>query len=100
MKLVFTGNNPIEAQVAAGFLQANGIQAEVRRDQLWSVAVEIWATPGALPSVWVPLDEVDKAKQLLKNRSKSVPVKNWVCNGCGETIEGQFDSCWSCGEAK
>jgi predicted amidophosphoribosyltransferase len=23
--------------------------------------------------------------------------EDWTCPGCGETIEGQFTECWSCG---
>lgn len=96
MKNVFTGNNPVEAQVAAGYLQAQGVKAEVRRDQLWSVAVEVWSTPGVLPSVWVPESQVVLAKQLLADRDQSQPIDDWQCDGCGRVNEGHFDLCWNC----
>ena len=54
--------------------------------------IECW------PEVWI-LDEEDYGKTMqiinaLTNEQSN--LDSWVCS-CGETIDGQFKSCWSCG---
>jgi hypothetical protein len=48
------------------------------------------------PEVWIDNEmDFNLAQSLIK---KMYVNKNndWKCQ-CGETIEGQFDTCWSCG---
>jgi len=46
-------------------------------------------------------DEVwPRAKALLENWFKKEDAAAWRCAGCGEDLEGQFGSCWKCGESR
>jgi hypothetical protein len=40
-----------------------------------------------------------RAKGILKRTLAPIASvkKPWLCNGCNETIEGQFSECWNCG---
>lgn len=58
--------------------------------------IECW------PEVWIMDDEdYDDAMEIvdsvIQNQADSKML--WKCT-CGETIEGQFDTCWSCGKEK
>ena len=51
------------------------------------------------PGLWV-VDERDlaRARQLIQvAQAAAEPGKDWQCQNCGETIEGQFLTCWQCG---
>jgi hypothetical protein len=53
-----------------------------------------------LPELWVVDDEkFRRAESVLKKTLAPLHAvkKSWACAGCGETIEGQFSECWSCG---
>ena len=53
------------------------------------------------PEIWVA-DETDSgiAEQIINDAlSVATQQDSWRC-ACGELIEGQFDTCWSCGKDK
>lgn len=54
------------------------------------------------PEIWVGNEADFKRGSMLLKRSKWVvhEDKDWVCSGCSEAIEGQFSSCWKCGESR
>ena len=43
--------------------------------------------------------QFEKAQELVQAylEDQSLPRHEWRCPRCGETIEGQFTDCWSCG---
>ncbi|MFC3195257.1 DUF2007 domain-containing protein [Marinicella sediminis] len=58
------------------------------------------------PELWVHRDsDVNRAMDLLKplrasrkaDEKQLAVAEDWRCPGCGETNEGQFALCWSCG---
>ena len=49
MKPVYTARHPAEAHLIRGMLEAGGIRAEVRGDQLYGAFGEL----PVLPSVWI-----------------------------------------------
>jgi hypothetical protein len=53
MKQVFVARNPTEAHLVKGMLEANGIRAEVRGEDLWGTRGETPLTPDTQPTVWV-----------------------------------------------
>jgi hypothetical protein len=57
----------------------------------------------SVPELWV-LNDVDFARAFeLVEAWRSAPVESqsqWVCLECGETLEGQFTSCWKCGSQR
>ena len=106
MKQVFVAQNPTEAHLVKGLLEANGIAAEVHGESLFSVRGETPVTPDTLPSVWV-LDESEATGALLVladyGRRDALATDRgiaWVCPACGERIEPQFTECWNCAAAR
>ena len=55
------------------------------------------------PELWILNDDDNpKAKELLDIwlESRNRVNESWVCRECGEQIEGQFMSCWKCGNTR
>ena len=82
-----------------GLLESAGLDVQVRSDMLWSVAVEIYYSDGARPSIWVRRKDLLKARRILASRHESAGP-SWVCRHCSERLEGQFSACWSCGRQR
>ena len=103
MKQVYVARNPADAHLLKGILEGENIQAVVRGEFLWGARGEVPITPETCPSVWV-IDDADyeRAVELIEGfRSEEtmgdLGKKEWKCNQCGESNEGQFTECWQCG---
>jgi hypothetical protein len=80
-------------------LEQSGIACLLRNEQLSGALGEIPFLE-CLPELWVLYDdELDAAQTLLDElRPSSAPAAPaWRCRDCGESNEGQFAACWSCG---
>ena len=80
-------------------LAAAGIVCLVRNDELSTALGEIPFLE-CYPELWVVDDEVfPRARLLLEQWSREMEIQQeaWHCPGCGEVLEGQFQSCWQCG---
>ncbi len=101
---IYTAADPMQAHVLRGALEAVGIQAEVRRDSLFSTRGETPVTFDTLPEVWIPADaDAELARRVvleLENPPESSSGQSWACPRCSERVEPQFDRCWSCGTAR
>jgi len=102
MKLVHTAKHPTEAHLVRGLLEAEGIGAEVRGDQLYGAYGEL----PVLPTVWV-IDDATAAdaQRLVRDFLRGGAARRhgherWACERCGEVLEGQFTDCWNCGAAR
>ena len=99
MKLIHTARHPTEAHLVRGVLEAEGIRAEVRNDQLYGAFGEL----PVLPTVWVIDDALAKHAEevvigfLRGSAARKYSHERWACPQCGEDLEGQFTACWSCG---
>jgi len=99
MKLVYTAKHPTEAHLIRGMLEAEGIRAEVKGDQLYGAFGEL----PVLPTVWI-LDDTLAAQAdrvvidfLHGTAARKYGHERWTCHQCGESLEGQFTDCWKCG---
>ena len=63
---------------------ASGIAGEIPPDQ-------------ALPELWLRDEAQWPAARRLLHELQHPPERRWACRGCGEVIDGPFDSCWQCG---
>jgi Putative prokaryotic signal transducing protein len=102
MRKVYTAANPIQAHVLRGALEAAGIDAVVRGEYLFNARGEAPVTIETLPSVWILRDEdLADAEPIVRALDAPVtgPIDTWRCR-CGELVEGQFDTCWSCGQRR
>jgi len=99
MKPVYTAKHPTEAHLVRGMLEAAGIRAEVKGDQLYGAYGEL----PVLPTVWI-LDAARAAEAdrlvidfLHGGAARRHAHERWTCAQCGEVLEGQFTDCWKCG---
>ena len=102
MKLVYTAKHPTEAHLIRGMLEAEGIPAEVKGDQLYGAFGEL----PVLPTVWI-LDATLAAQAdrvvidfLHGTAARKYGHERWTCHRCGESLEGQFTECWKCGASR
>lgn len=96
---VFNASNPTEAHIVCGFLQQQGIHAEVRGEGIFGLKGELPLTEDTDPYVWLlELNKVDVVKALiLEYQQQQQPTADWTCSECKEVNEGQFGLCWKCG---
>jgi hypothetical protein len=103
MHKLYTADNPFEAHLLRGFLEAHGVQAHVQGDALFSMRGELPMGFDTLPSVWILHGSEQARAELLlddwRNSSKDTPIA-WHCQQCGEECEGAFDACWQCGTVR
>lgn len=88
-----------EAGLLKELLEREGVACLIRNEQLFAALGEIPFLECS-PELWVIDDEVwPRARQLLDNWFKvEENMTTWTCSACGETLEGQFGSCWQCGK--
>ena len=103
MKYLFAPNTMSESSDVFALkiiLDTEGIPCSIRNEYL-SIALGELSPQNCIPALWV-LNDTDypRALEVMEEwRSSSVKTKSqWVCAECGETIEGQFSSCWKCGK--
>lgn len=97
MKKVYSSDSPIMAGHIHSLLETNGIECHMRNMNLSGGIGELPINE-CWPEVWV-IDDADfhNAEELIASTlSKVKQRKDWQCI-CGEKIEGQFNTCWSCG---
>jgi hypothetical protein len=105
VKQVYLAQDPIEANVLVDLLKDEGIEAVVQGEYLYAIRGLV---PATYPTVWVVNeDEYERARTLAlefdrqqRTGDDEEPLEPWICPSCGETIEGQFDQCWHCGEER
>ena len=102
MKLVHTARHPTEAHLIKGMLEAEGIRAEVKGDQLYGAFGEL----PVLPTVWIFDDALAAYADrividfLRGTAARRYGHERWTCANCGEALEGQFTECWKCGAGR
>ena len=98
MKKVFTAESAMIAWHVRNLLQQEGVAAEVRNDQLYSVAGEV-PTVECWPEVWIHHDlDLQRARRIVDEfrSAPADPDSAWQCPHCGESCDGNFDICWQC----
>ena len=102
MKKVYTAQNVTEAHFVRDLLEADGLAVTVRGEDLWGASGEL-PFVDAWPTVWV-LDDAREAearevvRQYEATQAAPAPVEaTWRCPTCGQDLEPQFTTCWSCG---
>lgn len=106
MKKLYSAMNPTEAHLLRGVLESEGIEAIVRGEFLWTARGEVPLTTDTAPSVWVVNDEdYEQAMEIVvefkaPENAAGSENKDWKCDKCNETNEGQFTECWNCGASR
>jgi len=103
MYRLYIADNPFEAHLLRGFLEANGITVQVQGDALFSMRGELPMSMDTLPSVWVLHAAEQPRAQVLLEEWQSTATStesDWRCAQCGEQCEGTFAACWHCGSMR
>lgn len=98
MKKVYSSENMVFPGYIKNLLESCNINCIIKNQLLTGAMgeippIECW------PEVWI-MDDEDYAEAMeiinstVLNQTETETF--WKCT-CGETIEGQFDACWSCG---
>jgi hypothetical protein len=99
MKRVYTANTmSADREIVQGLLEEAEIPCMVRNENLSAALGELPFTECS-PEIWILNDgDYPRASAIVDGWRNAEPENHgpWVCR-CGETIEGQFSSCWKCG---
>ncbi len=103
MQRLYLARDRIEAQFLRDFLDRHLIETVVLGDYLAGAAGQLPAD--IFPAVWVlDNDDLERARELLPRfiaECKADPGGTpWICDACGETVEGDFALCWNCGHPR
>ena len=97
MKKVYSADSLPMAGYVQSMLESYDIECILKNQNLSGAMgelppIECW------PEVWVINDfDYKQAMQIVNSAfHPATNPGNWLCK-CGETIEGQFSACWSCG---
>jgi hypothetical protein len=99
MQCLYLARDRIEAQFLRDFLGRHHIESVILGDYLAGAAGEL--PVNVFPAIWVVEDDdLDRARALLPRfiaECQGEPGgSSWVCEACGETVEGSFALCWNC----
>jgi hypothetical protein len=99
VKRLATSESLAEIGHLRNVLEQAGIRCMIKNEQLSGALGEI-PFLDCLPELWL-LDEaqLDEARGMIEElRSLGPTQSSWRCPRCDETNEGQFASCWQCGQ--
>lgn len=101
MKRVYSTDNIAKAWNIKNVLEQFDIAAEVKNQQLYSIAGEVPITE-CLPEVWVNSLYFARAEQIIADL-ENAPVEagpDWQCPKCSEQNGLNFALCWKCGSGE
>ncbi len=97
MKRIWRAYHVVEAMHLRNVLEAAGIPAILRNENLIRVAGEV-PFDQAWPEVWILDDSHAAPAAALIHELRHPPyAPGWTCLRCQESLEGQFTTCWNCG---
>lgn len=95
MKLVYTHVNHILVANVKNCLTELGIDAVLRNEYSAGGIGELAPTE-AWPELWVDDNDYEKGQALVSELMNVEVGDPWICDGCKETNEANFQLCWSC----
>jgi len=100
MQKIYTSPDRIMVFHCKNLLESHNIECVVKNEFLAGAAGEIPPNE-CWPELWVKnVQQYKDAMQILNSNclitDKKLPI--WKCTKCGEKLEGQFTTCWRCGE--
>lgn len=100
MERVYIAGTPSEAVIVQHKLNAVGIESRLVGDELFALRGAVPLEEGTLPMILVHEDDIPQAMLVIQEWEATKKMESqgpkWNC-GCGEELESQFNSCWSCG---
>ncbi|HEY9147956.1 MAG TPA: DUF2007 domain-containing protein [Gammaproteobacteria bacterium] len=96
LKLLYTAPNALLVNHIRNLLEAAGIASRMKNEFLGGGVGELPPTE-AWPELWVAVQDVPRAQQVIDELEQGGALPLWRCANCGEEVEGQFTACWNCG---
>ena len=102
MKKVFTARHGAEASFMRDLLESQGLTVVVRGEDLWGATGEVPFVE-AWPTIWVLDDAREAEARAIVEQHEAGKggaaegQATWRCAKCGQELEPQFTTCWSCG---
>ncbi|MGA7827137.1 MAG: DUF2007 domain-containing protein [Geobacteraceae bacterium] len=98
MKTVYSAANISLVSIFQNILERHGISCWVKNEYLSAgmgelPPIECW------PQLCVADEDYPAAKRIVDEAMAEKHLKSWICEACGEEIEGQFAVCWKCGKS-
>mgnify|MGYP000191595336 CR=1 FL=1 len=100
MVKIYVSNSLIEVETRKEILEQEDILCIVKNQQGSSLAGEV-PFAEVFPELWIiNHDDFSRAQEILEKwEETSSPVaSSWMCLSCGEQHDGEFTTCWKCGE--
>ena len=95
MKRIGQAPNIAIAQLWVDMLRLQGFDVTMQRYFLNGAAGDL-PPDQCLPEIWVQDDtQFDRAKAAFADVERPLQ-RSWVCQACGEHVEGGFEQCWNC----
>ncbi len=99
MKRIYSEPSPIFIHQIKDLLEEKGIQSIIKNEFLSGGVGELPPTE-VWPELWL-VNQEDKvpAKKIVDEFLSSIKSnpQDWICEKCGENIQGYFNICWNCG---
>jgi hypothetical protein len=99
VKRVYRAASLLQVAHARNVLIAAGVECELRNVHLAGAMGEL-PMMETWPQLFVGDPDEKYALSLLAGAAKAPGGDPWVCEGCLESLEQQFTSCWRCGRAR
>ena len=100
MQKLFISSILVEVESFKEVLEQEGILCMIKNQQGSSLAGEV-PFAEVFPELWVINDnDYSDAQEILENwrQVHHTTATDWTCSNCQETLEGDFTTCWQCGE--
>ena len=102
MEKLFVSPMLVEVESLKEILEQEGIPCMIKNQQGSSLAGEV-PFAEVFPELWVINDkDYPHAQEFLENWQTAQPTEttDWICSTCEEALEGDFTTCWKCGEVR
>jgi hypothetical protein len=102
MREIFTHQDYTRVGYYKSILDDAGIHNFIRNEHVHNTMTQI-VNKVYLPTLCVAVDEdYDRAMQILSAMHNPPPCEtpDWCCPKCAESVPGNFDLCWKCGEPR
>ena len=103
MKEVFATREATELHIVKALLEAQGLEAVTRNENVWTLGESTRSDIKVWPSLWIVDDACETAARRVIEGYNAAKAERpgrrrvWRCLQCGETLEEQFTACWNCG---
>jgi hypothetical protein len=95
MVKIYSSQNGVEVHNLKNVLEAQGIDCEIRGENLTAGLGEL-PVFDCLTELWVVDDSMVDDAKLVLSRSTRMASEPWNCPKCGESVEAEFGQCWNC----